>query len=166
MMKKKIILIGIIFQFIALLIACPLFAQSKDSPSWRNIRPADSPCWKTPDFGATEEQIKSLEMLLRSYISEIRRIRNQYMNEYFELRLFLSNLNVDTKTVVDKQNRLSSLQTKMNEISLRYFLKAREIFTPEQISRLPYDCWFGFTYGSGTGWGWRRGQGKGWGKVR
>ena len=63
-----------------------------------------------------------------------------------------------TQMVLAKQNNLSAIQAKMGEISVQYFLKARALFTREQLSTLPSGCNLGFNYGSGMGWGWGMGQ--------
>jgi len=162
-MKLKI-LVGLIL--ILILAASSLFAQSRGGQPWRNARPADSACWKTPEFGATEEQLRSLEQVHRSYLREIGRYRDQYVGESYELRALLSDPKAEPHRVMDKQNCLSGVQKKIDEISLQHFLKAREIFTEDQIGRLPPGCSLGFTYRPGTDWDWRRGQGRGWGRGR
>jgi hypothetical protein len=161
---KSNIFIGLIF--ILILAVSPLFAQSRGGQAWRGMRTADAPCWKNPEFGATKEQLKSLEQGHRSYLREIGRYRDQYVGESYELRALLSNPKAEPHRVMDKQSNLSALQKKIDEISLQHFLKAREIFTEDQISRLPSGCSLGFTYGAGTGGDWRRGQGRGWGRNR
>jgi len=161
---KSNIFIGLIF--ILILAASPLFAQSRGGQAWRGMRPPDSACWSDPKFGATREQLQSLEELHRSYLREIGRYRDQYVGESHELRALLSNPKAEPHRVMDKQNSLSGLQKKIDEISLQHFLKARQIFTEDQVSRLPSGCSLGFTYGAGTGGDWRRGQGRGWGRNR
>jgi hypothetical protein len=162
-MKAKII---IAFVLILILAASPLLAQSRGGQAWRGMRPADSACWKNPEFRATKEQLKSLEEVHRSYLREIGRYRDQYVGESYELRSLLSNPRPDAQMVMEKQQSLSVLQRKIDEISLQHFLKARQVFTQDQISRLPSGCSLGFTYGAGTGGDWRRGQGIGWGRGR
>ena len=162
-MKPNILICLIL---ILILAASPLFAQSRGGQAWRGMRPADSACWKNPEFGATEEQLKSLEQVHRSYLREIGRYRDQYVGQSYELRALLSNPKAEPHRIMDKQNSLSGLQKKIDEISLQHFLKAREIFTEDQISRLPSGCSLGFTYGAGMGLDWRRGQGRGWGRGR
>ena len=53
--------------------------------------------------------------------------------------------------ILAKQNNLSALQKQIDEISIQYLLKARAIFTPEQLSNLPSGCNLGFNYGQGMG---------------
>ena len=61
--------------------------------------------------------------------------------------------------ILEKQNQFSDIQKKMDEISIQYFLKARALFTPDQLSSLPSGCNLGFNYGQGMGWGRGMGQG-------
>ncbi len=161
---KPNVFIGLIF--VLILTASPLLAQSRGGQAWRGMRPADSACWQKPEFGATEEQRKSLEQVHRSYLREIGRYRDQYVGESYELRALLSNPKVEPHRVMDKQNSLSGVQKKIDEISLQHYLKAREIFTQDQISRLPSGCSLAFSYRPGTDWDWRRGQGRAWGRGR
>ncbi len=162
-MKPKIL---IVIWLIIILASSPLFAQSRSGQTWRGARPPDSACWKNPELGATPEQLKSLEEVHRSYLREITRYRDRYIGESYELRALLSNPKAEPHWVMNKQNSLSDLQRKIDEISLQHFLKAREIFTEEQIGRLPSGCSLGFSYRPGTDWDWRRGQGRAWGRTR
>lgn len=162
-MKPKIL---IAFILILILAASPLFAQSRGGQAWRGMGPADSACWKNPEFGATKEQLKSLEQVHRSYLRELGQYRDQYVGESYELRALLSDPKAEPHRVMDKQNSLSGVQKKIDEISLQHFLKAREIFTEDQIRRLPPGCSLGFSYRPGTDWDWRRGQRRGWGRKR
>jgi hypothetical protein len=158
------IFIGVIL--ILILAASPLFAQSRGGQAWRGMRPPDSACWKKPELEVTQEQLKSLEEVHRSYLREIGRYRDRYIGESYELRALLSNPKAEPQWVMNKQNSLSDLERKIDEISIQHFLKAREIFTEEQIGRLPPGCSLGFSYRPGMDWDWRRGQGRGWGRGR
>jgi hypothetical protein len=162
-MKTKIL---IIFILILILGASSLFAQSRGGRGGRIMRSADSPCWKNPRFGATGEQLKALEELHRSYIVSLKQYQSQYIVEHYELRSLLSSPTPDSKLVIDKQNQVSSIRKKIDEISLQYLLKARQIFSLEQISLLPYNCGLGFTYGKETGQTRSWGQGMRWGRGR
>jgi hypothetical protein len=54
-----------------------------------------------------------------------------------ELRHLLSDPNVQPQILFEKQRKISALQAKLEELSLSYQLKARSIFTKEQLERLP-----------------------------
>jgi len=157
-MKPEIV-IGL--TLILILSASPLFAQSRGGQAWPGMRSTNSGCWKNPEFGATEEQLKSLERVHRSYLREIGKYRDQFVGETYELRALLSDPKADPHRVMDKQKILSGVQKKIDEISLQHFLKAREIFTQGQILKLPPGCSLGFRYRPGMDWDWRRGQWRG-----
>jgi hypothetical protein len=161
--KTKIL---IVFILILILGASSLFAQSRGGQGGRIMRSADSACWKNPRFGATDEQLKALEELHRSDIVSLGQYRNQYIVEHYELRSLLSSPTPDSKFVIDKQNQVSSIQKKIDEISLQYLLKARQIFSPEQISLLPNSCGLGFTFGKGMRQSRSWGLGMRWGRGR
>lgn len=162
-MNKKFL---IIFSLIILLSVPPAFAQRTGAPGGRNFPLSDTPCWTKPYLEVTPEQIAGLEQLHRLFSREILNLRTQYIKGRDELRSLLSGPKPDAQLVLTKQNRLSALQKQMDEISIQYLLKARAIFTPEQLSNLPSGCNLGFNYGSGMGWGRVMGPGKGYGKGR
>ena len=110
--------------------------------------------------------MQALDELHRVFYKEIWSLRNQYFTEHYELRALLSSPKADAKMVLSKQNNLSTIQKKIDEVSMQYFLKARSVFTSEQLSILPPDCRLGFNYGQGMGWGRGIGPGKGYGKGR
>jgi Spy/CpxP family protein refolding chaperone len=162
-MNKKIL---IIFSLIILLSVPPAFAQRTGAPGGQNFPVSDSPCWTKPYLEATPEQLKTLENLHRSFYKEISDLRNQHMNLRYELRSLLDSSKPDRRMILEKQNQFSGIQKKMDEISIQYFLKARALFTPDQLSKLPSGCYLGFNYGSGMGWGRGMGQGRGYGRGK
>jgi hypothetical protein len=155
-MNKKIFII--IFGFIILFAASPLFGQWTGTPGRRNVPVSESPCWTKPYMDVTPEQLKALEDLHRSFYKDILALRKKFITERDELSCLLSSPKIDAKLVLSKQNSLSAIQMKIDEISIQYLLKARALFAPEQLSNLPSGCNLGFNYGSGMGWG--RGRGK------
>jgi len=75
------------------------------------------------------------------------------MNLRYELHALLDHSKPDTRMILERQNQFSDIQKKMDEISIQHLLKARALFTPDQLSRLPAGCNLGFNYGLGMGWG-------------
>jgi Spy/CpxP family protein refolding chaperone len=144
--------ISIICGLIFFLIASPALAQRKSIPEGRNFPLSESPCWTKTYLEATPEQLKALGESHRAFSQEISSLRNQFFMEGRELRALLSNPNPEAKMVLSRQNNLSTIQKKIDEVSMQYFLKARSIFTPEQMSKLPPECRLGFNYGLGMGW--------------
>jgi len=148
---KKIIFI--MAGFLVLFFASSGFAQRGESYGRRNFPASDTPCWTKAYLEATPEQVKSLENLQRSFYKEISSLRNRYINLRYELHSLLDHSKPDTRMILEKQNQFSEIQKKMGEISIQHLLRARALFTPDQLSRLPSGCNLGFNYGQGMGWG-------------
>lgn len=137
----------------------PGFAQQSEPYGRRNFPVSDSPCWTKSYLEATPEQLKGLEGLQKSYFQEVLSLRKRQMDLRYELRALMEHPDPDTKRVVAKQNDLSAIQKQMDEVSVRYYLKGRGLFTVEQLSRMPSGCQLGFSYGPGRGGGPSRGRG-------
>jgi len=159
-------IIFIMVGFLVWFSASPVFAQRGETYGRRNFPVSDSPCWTKPYLEATPEQVKKLENLHRSFYKEVSGWRNHYMNLHYEIRSLLDSPKPDRGMILEKQDRLSNMQKKIDEISIQYYLKTRALFTPDQLTRLPSGCNLGFNYGSGMGWGRGMGPGKGYGKGR
>jgi len=94
-------------------------------------------CWESSSFALTETQKKSLETLRRAYMAEAIPIRTGLFALKIELRHLLVDPNVQPQILFDQQRKISALQAKLEELSLSYQIKARSIFTKEQLERLP-----------------------------
>lgn len=92
---------------------------------------------KPPALDLTEEQAKALDSLHRSYMAEAMPIRTELFALRIELRHLLSDPNVQPRILFDRQRKISVLQAKLEELFLSYQVKARSIFTKEQLERLP-----------------------------
>ena len=125
----------------------------------RNFSVSDSPCWTKPYLEATPEQLNDLENLQRSFYKENSGLRNRHIKLHYELRSLLDYTKPDARLILEKQKQLSGIQRNMDEVSIRYLLRARALFAPDQLSRLPSGCNLGFNSGQGTGRGQRRGGG-------
>jgi hypothetical protein len=153
-------IIFIMAGFLVLFSASSGFAQRGESYGRRNFPLSESPCWTKAYLEATPEQLKSLGNLQRSFLKEISALRRQHMNLSYELYGLLDQPKPDAKMILEKQNQLSGIQKKIDEISIQYLLKARGLFTQDQLSRLPSGCALGVNYGEGMGWGRGMGRGK------
>jgi hypothetical protein len=94
-------------------------------------------CWESSTFALTEAQKKTLETLRRPYMAEAIPIRTGLFALKIELRHLLSDPNVQHQILFDQQRKISALQAKLEELSLSYQIKARLVFTKEQLERLP-----------------------------
>jgi CheY-like chemotaxis protein len=109
--------------------------------------------WQSSSFGLTEAQGKKLERLQQAFIAEAMPLRTQLMSLRFELRHLIRDQNVPSKTLFERQRKISELQGKLESLSLSYQIKARSIFTKEQLEQLPQDCSLGIEIGFGMGTG-------------
>jgi hypothetical protein len=94
-------------------------------------------CWEFSSFALTEAQVKALETLRRAYMAEAIPMRTGIFALKIELRHLLSDLNVQPQILFNQQRKISALQAKLEELSLSYQVKARSVFTKEQLERLP-----------------------------
>jgi len=94
-------------------------------------------CWESSSLALTEAQKKALEALRRAYMGEAIPIRTGLFASKIELRHLLSDPNVQPQILFDQQKKISALQAKLEELSLSYQVKARSVFTKEQLERLP-----------------------------
>jgi hypothetical protein len=94
-------------------------------------------CWESSSFALTETQKKAFETLRQAYMAEAIPIRTGLFTLKIELRHLLSDPNVQPQILFDQQGKISVLQAKIEELSLSYQIKARSIFTKEQLERLP-----------------------------
>ena len=117
--------------------------------------------WQSPSLGLTEVQMKELESLRQAFIAEATPQRRELMSLRFELRYSIRDLNVPSETLFERQRKISELQGKLESLSLSYQIKARSIFTKEQVEQLPEDFLLGIEPGFGMDAGTRRGVWKG-----
>ena len=83
------------------------------------------------------------------------------MMSNIEFRQFISNPKVEPKVLFDRQKKILELQSKIENLSLSYQMKAKSIFTNEQLERLPWDCTLDMGTGSGISVGIGRGPRRG-----
>ena len=119
-------------------------------------------CSKSLSTILTEEQINALPDLQNSFYTEIAPLRRDLIISSIEFRQFIYDPRIDPKILLDRQKKISELQLKLENLSLSYQIKARSIFTNEQLDRLPWDCTLGMGTGSGINIGIGRGPRKGY----
>jgi hypothetical protein len=114
-------------------------------------------CWKDPAITFSEEQTRELEGLQHAYLAEAKPLWSELRNLQLELRFAVSDPQVQPQALLDKQRKFSSLQAQFENLLFSYQVKARAIFTKEQLERFPSDC----PLKMGPSYGIRRGMGKG-----
>jgi len=122
--------------------------------------PGQEACWKSSLLRLTDDQAKALESIQQSYVSEAMLLRREFMLLRFELRHLIKDENVPSKTLLERQRKISELQGKLESLSLSYQIKARSVFTKEQLEQLPEDCTLGMETGFGADIGIGRGARK------
>ena len=164
---RKIPSLEIVFVLI-ILILIPLNVQPSKAqpPFYPHNKPmlrsdSQESCWQSSDLVLSEAQKKELENLQRAYSAEAMPLRRELISSRFELIHLIRDSNAQSNILVDRQKRISELQAKLDNLSLSYQMKARSIFTKEQLDRLPQDCLLGMSTGYempiGIGRGPRRG---------
>jgi hypothetical protein len=115
--------------------------------------------WKSSPLRLTEDQIKALESLQQAFIAEAIPLRGELMYLRIELRHLIRDQNVPSKTLLEWQRKISELQGKLENLSLSHQIKARSIFTKDQLEQLPPDFSMatGFETDIGIGRGVRKG---------
>ncbi len=156
------------YPLISMMILLFLFGASVAQAQWgRGYCRTDWPGIQ-PGLSLTQDQIKEFNDLQSSHLEEISAVRQTIVQKQLETdRLFLE-ASPDASRLSALQKEISDLQTRMDEKSLSYQLKARKLLTAEQLTRVPSGCNFGFNarcydrpagYGCGSGYG--RGHGRG-----
>jgi Spy/CpxP family protein refolding chaperone len=152
-MKARIILI-VTFLLTAFSVQ-PLEAQRtlpwQSKPSFK--KESGGAFWQSPSVGLTEAQEKELESLQQAFMAETMPLRRELMSLRIELRYLIREQNAPSKALLERQRKISELQGKLESLSLSYQIKARSIFTKEQLEQLPEDRWLGMGTGFGTDMG-------------
>ena len=92
---------------------------------------------RSSSLNLTETQKKSLEDLRCMYAKEAIPMRAGLFALKIELRHFLLDPSTQPQILFRQQKKISALQAKLEELSLSYQVKARSVFTKEQLERLP-----------------------------
>jgi hypothetical protein len=174
---KKIVIMGLSLILWLGLMACAATAQGPGfgtglgliGPISETEQPSFSPnrsflrnrvkgtCWKDPAITFSEEQTRELEGLQRAYLEEVKSLWSELRDLRLELRFAVSDPQVQPQALLDKQRKFSSLQAQFENLLFSYQVKARAIFTKEQLERFPSDC----PLKMGPAYGIRKGMGKG-----
>lgn len=118
-------------------------------------------CRLDPIIIFTEDQGVKLAELQRAYLEEVKPLWREMRDLRIELRFAVSDPQVPPQALLDKQRKFSALQSRLENLLFSYQIKARAIFSREQLERMPPDCplKMGTRYGAGRGFG--RGPQKG-----
>jgi hypothetical protein len=137
-MRRLSLMVTILIALILINIKVSEAQRTFPSNTKPNLRTdSQGTCWESSSFALTEAQKKALETLRRAFMAEAIPIRTGLFALKIELRHLLSDPNVQHQILFDQQKKISALQAKLEELSLSYQIKARSVFTKEQLDRLP-----------------------------
>jgi hypothetical protein len=94
-----------------------------------------------PDLN--ESQVTAIENLRQIYIEKALPLKQELMSFRVELRHLMRNKNVQPKTLIDLQKRISELQARLDRLLISYQIGVRALLTKEQIEQLSSDCSIG-----------------------
>ena len=116
----------------------PSGAQKSFTPRDKPVLGADvQGATQQPSLNLTEAQKKSLEELRAMYAKEAIPMRTSLLALKIELRHLLLDPSTQPQILFDQQRKVSALQAQLEELSLFYQVKARSVFTKEQLEWLP-----------------------------
>ena len=160
-MKKDVVTAGIFLTCIVIILflsLASLYGQSSGIAltTWLNSY--------SDYLRLTPEQKEAILSIQDKFLRETTPTQNDLTSNYLVLQTMLNQPTLDEAAIIAKQNEINTLQLKLQEKTLKYYLEVKEILTPEQISLLPPGCTMGFIFGRGYGWGMGRGFGRGFGR--
>jgi hypothetical protein len=117
-------------------------------------------CRIDPSITFTEEQAEKLAGLQQAYLEEMKPLWSELRDLRLELRFLVSDPRGQSQALLKKQMRTSAIQAKVENLRFSYLIKARSIFTKEQLERFPADCPLKMGRGYGAGRGLERGPQK------
>jgi hypothetical protein len=137
-MRRLSFMVTILIAFVLVNIKVSEAQRTFPSNTMPNLRMnSQGTCWESSSLALTEAQKRSLETLRHAYMAEAIPIRTGLFALKIELRHLLLDPNVQPQMLFDQQRKISALQAKLGELSLSYQVKARSVFTKEQLERLP-----------------------------
>jgi len=129
-----------IFLIIYLLLV-PFVSLSSSQPAGTRFIPGmgmwhwreQNRCWRASDLQLTPNQEKTLDSINQSYLREARPLRNEIFSQRLELREFLTNPTIKIEAIRAKHIEILELQSKLEEKTIEYLIKVRNLLTQEQL---------------------------------
>ena len=92
-------------------------------------------CWKASELNLSQEQMKGLDVLQQTFFRETQVFRGQIFTKRLELKELLTNPNTKIETIRSKSSEILEHQAKLEEKSIDYLIKVRNLLTPEQLKQ-------------------------------
>ena len=134
---KKLKTILLIFY----LLLIPFVSLSSSQPTERRFNPGMglwhwrelNRCWRALDLHLNPNQGKALDSINQTYFGEIRPLRAEIFSKRLELREFLKNPTIKIEGIRAKHIEILELQSKLEEKTIEYLIKVRNLLTQEQL---------------------------------
>ena len=135
MKKLKTILLIVcllLILFVSLSLSQP--TERKFSPEmgvwhWREL----NRCWGASDLHLNPNQGKALDSINQTYLRETRPLRAEIFSKQLELRDFFTNPTIKIEAIRAKHIEIFELQSKLEEKTIEYLIKLRNLLTQEQL---------------------------------
>lgn len=126
-----------IFFFLSLLQVDRLWAQptgmrhgpGMEMRHWRG----EEPCWRASDLNLSLDQVRKLELIQQTYHRETQNLRTELISKRLELRESLTAPGIKPESIRSKYLAINELQTKLEDKSIEYLIKVRNLLTEEQL---------------------------------
>ncbi|OGP91631.1 MAG: hypothetical protein A2156_15275 [Deltaproteobacteria bacterium RBG_16_48_10] len=90
-------------------------------------------CWKASELNPTQDQMRGLEALQQGFSLETQLLRAQIFTKRLELRELLTDPNTKIDAIRSKSSEILEHQAKLEERSIEYLIKVKDILTAEQL---------------------------------
>jgi Spy/CpxP family protein refolding chaperone len=90
-------------------------------------------CLRASELNLSQEQLKGLDLIQQAYFQEIRLLRIQLFSKQLELREYLTNPNPRIESIRAKYWEMIELRSKLDEKTIDYLIKLRNLLTQEQL---------------------------------
>jgi len=138
---NKIVLAFIFFLVTAFGVAT-LGAQGIFPPHQKG-RAGHGAFWHASPLGLTETQARELENIRQAFVEEAEPLWRELRALNLELRYLISDPNVKSQTLFDRQRKTSEVRGKLESLLFSSQVNARSVLTKEQFDRLLTGCTFG-----------------------
>lgn len=134
-MKFKICIYALTFCLLLILTIPPSFSQPsgmRSSPGMSHWK-GEARCWRASDLNLSPEQLKGFDLIQQAYFQEIRLLRVQLFSKRLELRELLTDSTPRIESIRAKYWEMIELQSKLDEKTIEYMIKLRNLLTQEQL---------------------------------
>jgi Spy/CpxP family protein refolding chaperone len=133
----KVFIRGFIVTGLMIFTAIQAFAQAPEMKPGHGMRMrhgrGEQRCWTAAELNLSPEQAKTLDLLGQAYFQEAKRYRIELFSKRLEIREYLTNPSVKTEVIQAKNGEIIELQSKMEDKTIEYLLKVRNLLTQEQL---------------------------------